>query len=35
VPYRVSIPTPIGLGVLQATQFVSMPQPSRTNAKTQ
>jgi hypothetical protein len=35
VPYRVSIPTPIGVGVLQATQFVSMPQPSRTNAKTQ
>jgi len=35
VPYRVSIPTPIGLGVLQATQFVSMPLPSRTNAKTQ
>ena len=23
VPYRVSIPTPIGLGVMQATQFVS------------
>ena len=27
VPYRVSIPTPIGIGVLQATQFVSIPQP--------
>ena len=27
VPFRVSIPTPIGLGVLQATQFVSVPQP--------
>jgi hypothetical protein len=27
VPFRVTIPTPIGLGVLQATQFVSLPQP--------
>ena len=27
VPYRVSIPTPIGVGVMQATQFVSMSQP--------
>jgi len=27
VPFRVSIPTPIGLGVMQATQFVSVPQP--------
>jgi Protein of unknown function (DUF3108) len=27
VPYRASIPTPIGLGVLQATQFVSIPHP--------
>lgn len=27
VPFRVSIPTPIGLGVLQATQFVSVAQP--------
>jgi len=35
VPYRVSVPTPIGLGVLQATQFVSIPQPSKTTAKTQ
>jgi hypothetical protein len=35
VPYRVSVPTPLGLGVMQATQFVSMPQPSRTTAKTQ
>jgi hypothetical protein len=35
VPYRVSIPTPIGLGVMQATQFVSMPQPSKATAKTQ
>jgi hypothetical protein len=35
VPYRVSVPTPIGVGVLQATQFVSVPQPSRATAKTQ
>ena len=38
VPYRASIPTPIGLGVLQATQFVSIPGPPRptaTNIKTQ
>jgi len=27
VPFRISIPTPIGLGVMQATQFVSIPQP--------
>jgi hypothetical protein len=27
VPYRVSIPTPIGMGVLQASQFVSIPRP--------
>jgi hypothetical protein len=35
VPYRVTVPTPIGLGVVQATQFVSMPQPGKTSAKTQ
>jgi len=27
VPYRASVPTPIGLGVLQANQFVSIPNP--------
>ena len=27
VPYRISIPTPIGTGVMQATQFVSVSQP--------
>jgi len=27
VPYRASIPTPIGMGVLQANQFVSIPRP--------
>jgi hypothetical protein len=38
VPYRASIPTPIGLGVLQATQFVSIPHspvPTASNLKTQ
>jgi hypothetical protein len=35
VPYRGSIPTPIGLGVLQATQFDSMlQQPARSTATT-
>src|SRR5258706_1276033 len=36
-PFRCSIPTPIGLGVLQATQFVSLAQPARptTSANTQ
>ena len=32
VPHRFSIPTPIGLGVLQATQFVSAPRPPRAAA---
>jgi hypothetical protein len=27
VPYRVSVPTPIGLGVMQAKEFVSIPRP--------
>ena len=35
VPYRVSVPTPIGAGVLQATQFISVPQPSKAAAKSQ
>jgi hypothetical protein len=35
VPYRVSVPTPFGVGVMQATQFVSVPQPGRATAKTQ
>jgi hypothetical protein len=29
VPYRFSVPTPLGPAVLQATQFISMPQPGR------
>jgi hypothetical protein len=32
VPFRISIPTPVGLGVLQATQFISTPQPMRASA---
>jgi hypothetical protein len=35
VPYRVSVPTPLGLGVMQATQFVSVPQPAKAAARTQ
>ena len=35
VPYRVSVPTPIGIGIMQATQFVSVPQPGKATAKTQ
>jgi Protein of unknown function (DUF3108) len=35
VPYRFSVPTPIGDGVLQATQFVSIPQPAKAAAKSQ
>jgi Protein of unknown function (DUF3108) len=35
VPYRVSVPTPLGLGVMQATQFVSAPQPAKATARTQ
>jgi uncharacterized protein DUF3108 len=34
-PYRVSLPTPIGVGIMQATQFVSVPQPGKASAKTQ
>lgn len=34
VPYRFSVPTPLGQAVLQATQFVSTPQPSRASAAT-
>jgi hypothetical protein len=34
-PYRASIPTPLGEGVMEATQFVSVPQSSRANARTQ
>jgi hypothetical protein len=30
VPYRLSVPTPLGLGVLQATKFESLPAASLT-----
>jgi hypothetical protein len=34
VPYRVSMPTPMGLGILQATKFVSLPaQAPNTNPR--
>ena len=36
VPYRVSLPTPVGEGVLQATQFVTIaqsPRPTPTSAR--
>jgi hypothetical protein len=29
VPFRMVIPTPIGTGILEATQFISSPQPPR------
>ena len=29
VPFRVSIPTPLGRGVLEATQFITTPSPHR------
>ncbi len=37
VPFRFAMPTPLGLGVLQATQFVAAPQAARpsVSAKTQ
>jgi Protein of unknown function (DUF3108) len=35
VPYRLSIPTPLGVGLMQATQFVSVAQPGRSSANTQ
>jgi hypothetical protein len=35
VPFRFSVPTPLGLGVLEATQFVTAPLPSRASVKTQ
>ena len=32
VPFRVAIPTPLGMGVLEATQFVTMAQPAHATA---
>jgi hypothetical protein len=34
-PYRLTIPTPLGTGKLEATQFVTTALPPRTTAKTQ
>jgi hypothetical protein len=34
-PYRIAIPTPIGTGLMQATQFISSPQPGKASARTQ
>ena len=33
VPFRFSVPTPLGLGVLEATQFVSTPLPSKASVE--
>jgi hypothetical protein len=35
VPFRVAMPTPLGQGILQAKQFVTIAQPTRAAAKTQ
>lgn len=32
VPFRLAVPTPIGLGIMQATEFVSVAQPGRATA---
>lgn len=34
VPYKMTIPTPLGTGVLEATQFITTASPPRTAAKT-
>jgi hypothetical protein len=35
VPFRFSIPTPLGTGVLEATEFSVVSQPTKANVKTQ
>jgi hypothetical protein len=35
VPFRFSMPTPLGTGLLQATSFITVAQPSHSAAKTQ
>lgn len=35
VPFRFSTPTPLGLGVLEATQFITTPLPSKASVKMQ
>jgi hypothetical protein len=32
IPFRASVATPFGQGVMEATQFVSVPNPPRTAA---
>lgn len=32
-PFRFTMPTPLGQGILQATQFVAIPQPSKASVK--
>jgi len=32
VPYRLSVPTPLGVGIVQATQFVSVPHTARASS---
>jgi hypothetical protein len=34
-PYRVAVPTPIGTGVMQATQFISITQPGKASVRIQ
>jgi uncharacterized protein DUF3108 len=34
VPYRVTLPTPLGVGIMEATQFVSIPYPAAASAST-
>jgi membrane protein DedA with SNARE-associated domain len=34
VPFRVSVPTPIGAGVMQATQFIAVTPPHAAAATT-
>jgi hypothetical protein len=33
VPFKVVVPTPVGQGILQATQLAVSPQPSRASLK--
>jgi hypothetical protein len=35
VPFRFSVPTPLGTGVLEATRFVSVPGPTKASVRTQ
>lgn len=35
VPFRFSMPTPLGTGVLEATEFVSIPSPTKASVKSQ